>query len=54
MNMYVHINDFFNIVSIPLYTPRDLFNPVLLLRFAEDRCDKKISVRCKKASKSTI
>ena len=41
MNMYVHIKEFFNIDSIPLYTPRYSFNPVFLLRFAEDRCDKK-------------
>ena len=41
MNMYLHIEEFFNIDSIPLYTQRHFFNPVLLLGFAEDRCDKK-------------
>ena len=41
MYMYVHIKEFFNIDSIPSYTHRYSFNPVLLLRFAEDRCDKK-------------
>ena len=41
MNMYVHIKEFFYIVSIPSYTHRYSFSPVFLLRFAEDRCDKK-------------
>ena len=41
MNMYVHIKEFFNIDSIPSYTHRYSFNPVFLLRFAKDRCDKK-------------
>ena len=41
MNIYLHIEEFLNIVSIPLYTHRHSFNPVLLLCFAEDRCDKK-------------
>ena len=41
MNIYVRIEEFFKIILIPYYTPRDSFNPVLLLRFAEDRCDKK-------------
>ena len=45
MNMYVHIKEFFNIDSIPSYTHRYSFNPVLLLGFAEDRCDKKMSIR---------
>ena len=45
MNMYVHIKEFFYIALIPSYTPRDSFNPVLLLCFAKDRCDKKMSVR---------
>ena len=40
MNIYVHIKEFFNIIQIPSLTTRDPFNPVLLLRFAEDRCDK--------------
>ena len=31
----------FYIALIPLYTHRDSFNPVLLLRFAKDRYDKK-------------
>ena len=51
MNIYVHIKEFFNIDLIPLYTHRDSFNPSLLLRFAKDRCDKKMSVR---ASASTV
>ena len=41
MNMYVHIKEFINIGSIPSYTNRYSFSPVFLLRFAEDRCDKK-------------
>ena len=41
MNMYVHIKEFFNIDSIPSYTHRYSFYPVLLLGFAEERCDKK-------------
>ena len=35
-------------------TPRDLFNPVLLLSFTEDRCDKKNVRTLLKASTSTV
>ena len=31
----------FYIALIPFYTHRDSFNPILLLCFAEDRCNKK-------------